>query len=81
MFVMKLKVSRGLNTSFFGTNLFSSMSFRSRMSLTRQRSRLIWVMMILMKCMAFVVMCSFRRPWSSMSELARGVLNSCEIVI
>ena len=76
-----MKVSLGENTSFLGTNLFSSMSLRSRMSLTRQRSKLIDEIIILMRCIAWVVNCSLSKLSRNMSELASGVLNSCEIVI
>ena len=75
------RVLRGEKISYLTMNLPSSINFRSRMSFTRQRSRLIYE----------VIIWSMRRPYAesySMSRLSRnmrlevsGFLNSCVFFI
>ena len=81
MFTMNSNVSFGENISCFVTNLFSSISFRSRMSLTRQRRRLTYEIMIFTKRRPAVDSCSWSRLSRNMRAVESGVLNSWEIVI
>ena len=76
MLLMNLNVSLGWKGSIFGVKIFSSISFRSRMSFTRHRSRLICEMIIYRKLLAWALMLSLSRRSRNISVEVSGVRNS-----
>ena len=71
-----------LKCSFLATNLPSQINFRSRVSFTRLRSKLICEITTMSACLAIGVrlLCSMSF-WRNMSDVERGVRNSCTITV
>ena len=79
--VMNLKVSFGLNRSHRLTKPFYASIFMSKISLTRQRSRLIWVTIINRVSRSFWSLEVFKSDSRIMRQELSGDLNSWERVI
>ena len=75
------RVLRGENISYLTMNLPSSINFRSKMSFTRQRSRLIYEMIIWSMLRPYVESYSINRLSRNMRLEVSGFLNSCVIFI